>query len=183
MNPKNARIFSWKDARIVSGNTPYGSGAFASSSIKKGSLIMVFGGYVFTLQEEASLPEKIRDAAIQIDRNFVIGVLAEEDFSETDCINHSCEPNAGIKGQVSLVAMRDIEAGEEVTFDYGTVLLRKEGEPEYRVKCLCGSSNCRGAITHLDWQSPAFQKKYQDFLPYYILEEIFASKKMEGGEA
>jgi len=33
-------------------------------------------------------------------------------------INHSCEPNVGFAGNVVLVAMRDIEAGEELTTDY-----------------------------------------------------------------
>ena len=37
-----------------------------------------------------------------------------------DMINHSCEPNCGLLGQMLLVAMRDIARGEELCFDYAT---------------------------------------------------------------
>ena len=33
-------------------------------------------------------------------------------------LNHSCEPNLGLQGQVVYVSLRDIEADEELTFDY-----------------------------------------------------------------
>jgi SET domain-containing protein len=33
-------------------------------------------------------------------------------------LNHSCEPNLGLQGQVVYLALRDIEADEELTFDY-----------------------------------------------------------------
>ena len=33
-------------------------------------------------------------------------------------LNHSCEPNLGLQGQIAFVAMRDIAADEELTFDY-----------------------------------------------------------------
>jgi len=35
-----------------------------------------------------------------------------------DLVNHSCDPNCGLVGAVLVVAMRDIEPGEEITFDY-----------------------------------------------------------------
>ena len=40
-------------------------------------------------------------------------------------INHSCNPNTGIKGKVTVVALRDIKEGEELTIDYSTI----EGDP------------------------------------------------------
>ena len=36
-------------------------------------------------------------------------------------LNHSCEPNVGVQGQIVFVAMRDVAAGEELTLDYGTI--------------------------------------------------------------
>ena len=33
-------------------------------------------------------------------------------------INHSCNANAGLRGSVSIIAMRDIKVGEEVVVDY-----------------------------------------------------------------
>lgn len=173
MNRHNGRMHSWMDSRLVVRNTPnYGNGVFANKHISQGSLLMVFGGYVLTRKEESQLPLQIRDAPIQIERDLVIGVLTEDDVASTDFVNHSCDPNTGIKGQISLVAMRDIESGEEITFDYGTVLYRAEGAPNYELECLCGSENCRGKITQYDWQLPALQKKYEGYFPYFIQEEI-----------
>ena len=33
-------------------------------------------------------------------------------------VNHSCEPNCGIRNACGLVALRDIKDGEEITYDY-----------------------------------------------------------------
>ena len=37
-------------------------------------------------------------------------------------VNHSCEPNVGMGGNVLLVSMRDIAAGEELTIDHALFL-------------------------------------------------------------
>jgi len=150
----------------------YGKGIFAAKPIKKNSPLMVFGGYVLTRDEEVKLPLDVRDIAIQIDRDLVIGVLTRKELASTDYVNHSCEPNAGIKGQISLVAMRDIKKGEEITFDYGTVVYRQKGAPKYELICLCGSKSCRKKITQYDWKIPSLQKKYRGYFPYYIQEDI-----------
>lgn len=62
-------------------------------------------------------------------------------------INHSCDPNCEtqkwtVNGliRVGFFAIRDIVAGEEITFDYQFIHFGK-GQ-----KCLCGSNNCRGTI-------------------------------------
>ncbi len=86
--------------------------------------------------------------------------------------NHSCEPNAGIKGQIFLVAMRDIEPDEEVTFDYAMCLHRVEGLPPYRLECLCSYDNCRKIITDDDWKLSELQKKYDGWFSWYLQEKI-----------
>ncbi|KAJ4966706.1 hypothetical protein NE237_018555 [Protea cynaroides] len=64
-------------------------------------------------------------------------------------INHSCEPNCRtekwmVNGEIciGLFAMRDINKGEEVTFDYNYVRVYGAAAK----KCVCGSSACRGYI-------------------------------------
>lgn len=161
------------DTRLIAKKTQkYGSGTFAKSPIKKGTLLAVFGGYVLSRQEEEKLPLAIRDIAIQIDRKHVIGVRRMREVADCDYVNHSCNPNAGIKGQISLVAMKNIKKNEEVTFDYGTVLFKTKNVPKYELKCLCGSQNCRKKITQYDWKLKDLQKRYRGFFPYYIQEEI-----------
>ncbi len=59
-------------------------------------------------------------------------------------INHSCDPNCEAvnwKGQIWVVAKRDIEEGEELTYDYGFALEHFLDHP-----CRCGASNCCGYI-------------------------------------
>ena len=78
----------------------------------------------------------------------------------------------GFKGQIFLVAMRDIKPGEEATFDYGTVLHESPDAPRYTLGCKCGASSCRGTITENDWKNPVLQKKYKGYFQYYLAEKI-----------
>ncbi len=58
-------------------------------------------------------------------------------------INHSCDPNCEtdeIKGRIWIIAIRDIEPGEELSYDY--MLYDGEGE----APCHCGAKNCRGTL-------------------------------------
>ena len=173
LNENRRRGYSWmNNVLFVKHTLKYGKGIFAKKMIKKDTLLMVFGGYILTRKEENKLPIDIRDAAIQIEKDLVLGIIDKNQLRSTDYLNHSCEPNAGIKGQISLLAMRDINKGEEITFDYGTVLYRIKGAPKYELKCLCGSKNCRGKITQYDWMLSRLHIKYKEYFPYYILDEI-----------
>lgn len=91
---------------------------------------------------------------------------------DEDYFNHSCTPNAGIKGQIVLVAMRDIRADEEVCFDYAMCLYPTPGAPRYEMRCNCGAKNCRGVITDDDWQIPELQKRYDGYFSWFIQEKI-----------
>jgi hypothetical protein len=56
-------------------------------------------------------------------------------------MNHSCEPSTlTLPGTELEIAIRDILPGEEVTDDYGTLLLEED------LLCLCGAPSCRGLI-------------------------------------
>ena len=63
-------------------------------------------------------------------------------------LDHSCQPNCEtqkwtVNGdtRIGLFALRDIESGEELTFNYN---LACDGEK--RKPCLCGAPNCSGFI-------------------------------------
>jgi uncharacterized protein len=83
-------------------------------------------------------------------------------------MNHSCDPNTWWKGNQTLVVCRDIQPGEEVTYDYTTadILL------DYQMRCHCGSKSCRGVITNKDYLHPDWQKKYGQHLPGHVLKAI-----------
>ena len=63
----------------------------------------------------------------------------------------------GLDGQIAIVAMRDIEPGEEVTIDYAMC----DGSPYDEFDCACGTALCRGRVTGEDWRDPALWKRYQ----------------------
>ncbi len=146
-----------------------GMGVFSISDIKKDEVLAVFGGYVMTLKEEASLPKKISDLAHQISDDFVIGINDKGHYGPSDCFNHSCEPNAGFDGQIFFVAMRDIKPEEQITFDYAMTIGGKE---PYMLECLCGAKNCRKIITNNDWKNRMLQKKYAGYFQWYIAKLI-----------
>ena len=92
---------------------------------------------------------------------------------DTDYFNHSCEPNAGLRGQIFLVAMRDIAKDEEITFDYCMSLSEFEGSDfSISFDCQCGAPSCRGRVTQLDWKRPELQRKYNGYFSLYIQEKI-----------
>ena len=64
-------------------------------------------------------------------------------------INHSCDPNCEpiVEGkQVFIDAIRDIEKGDELFYDYAYERDHENGDDESVYSCLCGSPKCRGSI-------------------------------------
>lgn len=170
---KKITKYCWFNTKLkVKDTKKYGDGVFAIKNIKRGELCAIFGGYILHAKVEAKLPPKYSDSGIQISDQFVISSLLGKEL--TDDFNHSCDPNVGINGQIFLVAMRNIKAGEQVTFDYAMCLsYNKKHMPYfYKTKCLCGSKNCRGYITANDWKILALQNKYKGFFSWYLQQKI-----------
>jgi len=172
----NKTIYSWLNHKLeVRDTEKYGKGIFTNTGVKKDDVLAVFGGYVMRIEEEENLSKDCEDSGVQIMDDFVIASKdAEED---TDFFNHSCEPNAGFKGQIFLVAMMDIEKDCEVTFDYAMVLHPSKGAHSYKMKCFCGLDKCRGYITESDWENEILQKKYKGYFQYYLQDKINRVKK------
>jgi len=84
--------------------------------------------------------------------------------------NHSCDPNCGIKlnaqGGHDFVAMRQIKANEEATFDYAMRNFRIDHFPG---NCTCGEKACRGSIT--GWRDlPEVRKEhYSGYVAPYLI--------------
>ena len=146
----------------------HGKGLFAVGAIAAGEVVCVKGGYVFDRDTLRSMPGWFRAAEIQLDEDLFIGPL-EEAEREGSMIysNHSCAPNIGVRGQVVFVAMRDIEAGEELTHDWATT-----DDDVYELECRCGSANCRRVITGKDWRRKELQEKYNGYFSWYLTEKI-----------
>ncbi|NTW27131.1 MAG: SET domain-containing protein [Candidatus Moranbacteria bacterium] len=167
-------VFSWMnpclEVRSISKYGNNGKGIFTLKEIKKGEELAVFGGYIVAVKDLIDLPEKYRDLGFQISDKF--SITSKNINEDSDNFNHSCDPNAGICGQIFLVSMRDIKKGEEVVFDYAMVLSKSTGAEKYEIKCLCGSVKCRGKITENDWKMPELQKKYNGYFQHFLQEKI-----------
>lgn len=149
-------------------------GVFAKKDVEKGELIVLWGGYVITLEEYRELPKAVMDYEypVQIFEGLYLGPKSAEDIDDSEMFNHSCDPNAGVKGQNILVARRKIKAGEEVCFDYETT-----DTQDLNFICGCGAKNCRGKIDGTSWKNPKFQKDNKEYFSYYIQEKIKKLKK------
>jgi hypothetical protein len=78
---------------------------------------------------------------------------------DSTLVNHSCEPNLGWSATGALVAMREIDEGDELTTDYALSL----DDPDFVLTCHCETYRCRQLIEGTDWQIPQLQKRYAGF--------------------
>jgi SET domain-containing protein len=164
-------VHSWMNPSCEKRRTTYGFGLFARHRIQAGTLIIIQGGHVMPIFQEPSLPDEMWDLPLQISDEFMIGPREPHDIEDVDFINHSCDPNAGWKGQIFLFAMRDIEGNEQICFDYATAV----SVPDYGFDCMCGAQCCRGRLTSKDWMLPELQMLYRGWFQHYLQEKIDAA--------
>jgi uncharacterized protein len=153
-----------------------GRGVVARAPIAKGEPVCVWGGRVISSAEVEALTNAERAHAVQVEEGLYLAVLELDE--PASYFNHSCSPNAGFSGQIVLVAMRDIDEGEEVTFDYAM----SDGSPYDEFECHCGSPECRGRITGDDWRNPDLWERYAGLFSPYLQRRIDQLKERGGGE-
>jgi len=159
---------------IVKESSIHGRGLFASADISKGEIVAVKGGHIITRQVLASLQPTLGPAEIQIaDDLFICPVTPAEREGSMIFSNHSCEPNLGLRGQIVFVAMRDINANEELTHDWAMT-----DHDDSSTDCRCGAPACRGSITGKDWQRPDLQQRYGGFFSSYLLEKMEIARRL-----
>ncbi len=145
-----------------------GRGLFAIDAIRKGEIVAIKGGYIFDRSTRGQVEGALGPSEIPIADGFFIGPLSPEEREGAMIFsNHSCDPNIGVQGQIVFVAMRDIEAGEELTHDWATT-----DDDSYEMACNCGAPNCRKVITGQDWQRKDLQEKYRQYMSWYLQEKI-----------
>jgi SET domain-containing protein len=152
----------------------HGRGLFATADIAKDEIVAVKGGHIVdreTLGRE--ITPILGPVEIQIgDDLFIAPVTEEERELSMLYSNHSCEPNIGLRGEITFVAMRDISAGEELTHDWAMT-----DDDDYSVECNCGATACRKRLTGKDWRRPELQKKYAGYFSAYLAKLILAQRE------
>ena len=130
-----------------------GRGAFATRPIPKGTTLVEYAGERLTpAQADARYPdvpgERHHTFLFAIDDDIVIDAAVGGNLARW--INHSCEPNCDAvieDGRIWIEAIRDIQPGEELAYDYAYELAeRHTPEAKRRFPCNCGSKRCRGTL-------------------------------------
>jgi hypothetical protein len=149
-----------------------GRGLFAKAAIAKDEVVVVKGGYVLTREQRDRIGKELGPSEIQITEDLFIGpTTPDEREGGMMHLNHSCEPNLGLQGQIVFVALRDVAAGEELTIDYAMI-----DDESCEMECRCRSQTCRQLITGLDWRKPELQEKYDGYFSWFIQRRIRATR-------
>lgn len=135
-----------------------GKGIFALRDIRKGEIISTFTGPRVKLERLDEFPPEVVDHLFNVGTDEYL--MAREPEVRT---NHSCDPNAGIVRDVCLIAMRDIQKDEEITFDYSIII-----DDDWALECRCGSPLCRKIIGKFRDLPLEIKEKYRDFTPEWI---------------
>jgi uncharacterized protein len=144
-------------------------GLFAIADIAKDEIVAVKGGHIV---DGKSLHEKIAPrlgpVEIQIhDDLFITPVTEQKRELSMLYLNHSCNPNLGMRGEITFVAMRDIRAGEELTHDWAMT-----DDDDYSIECNCGAPDCRKTSSGKDWQCLDLQKRYAGYFSPHLARKI-----------
>lgn len=144
----------------------HGRGVFALRAIEAGERIIEYTGERISWKE--ALRRHPHDPAqpthtfyFQLDGGDVIDALYGGNSARW--INHSCAPNCEAQedgGRIFIHALRPIEAGEELNYDYGLVIdepLTDALKADYA--CHCGAPECRGTLLAAAEEKPRRAKK------------------------
>ncbi len=130
-----------------------GRGAFAKRRIRKGTRIIEYTGEIITDDEadrryDDEKMDRHHTFLFAVDVNHVIDGARRG--NDARYINHSCDPNCEAvieDNRVYIDALRTIEPGEELLYDYQ---YERDGDPQPSwdrlYACECGAPNCRGTI-------------------------------------
>lgn len=120
----------------------HGTGGYACVHIPAGVRIIEYLGRRVTKAESLRQCELENPYIFTLNDEFDLD--GNVDWNPARLLNHSCSPNAEAEfsdERIWIIALRDIPAGEEVTFNYNYDLEDYRDHP-----CQCGATNCVGYI-------------------------------------
>ncbi len=126
---------------IIRSSTIHAAGCYATKPIPKGARVIEYTGHRIT---KAEADQRYEDSPVTYLFGLGNGRMVIDGHGMAMFINHSCDPNCETSeedGRVWIEAIRNIAAGEEITYDY---CLYDGGDDE--AFCNCGAMNCRGTM-------------------------------------
>jgi SET domain-containing protein len=117
-----------------------GRGLFARTDLAAGQRIIEYVGERITKDESLRRCEAGNPYIFALDDEHDLDGSVEWNLARF--INHSCAPNCETEddeGRIWVVALRDIRAGEELTYNYNFDLTEFREHP-----CRCGAEHCVG---------------------------------------
>ncbi len=156
----------------VRGSDIEGRGLFATAPIKRGEVIWrrePEERYYSQEEIDRFTPEQKKNFynyCYQVGQNLFYGTPDGKAGDDADYMNHSCDPNTWFEADGSMTARRDIDTGEEITYDYAT----SESRPDFVLMCRCGSALCRQTVRGDDLRRSAeLRARYGDHLLPHVL--------------
>jgi len=129
-----------KPVLVIRSSKIHAAGCYTTTPVSKGTHIVEYTGPRLTV-EEADTRSSDRP------ETYLFGLSDGQHVIDGDgvaaFINHCCDPNCEadeIDGRVWIIALRDIAAGEELSYDYNLY----DGDDD--APCCCGAENCRGSL-------------------------------------
>jgi SET domain-containing protein len=145
---------------VVKKTARHGKGVFARVKIKKGEVIAAFDGAIYDFDHD-DWNDYLYNHVIQFEK-----WRWRDSKGIARLINHSCDPNCGIRDLFKVTAMRDIAPGEEILWDYGMT-----ENYTWRMKCTCGSPICRKTIGAYRTMPLAIRKKYKGYISAWLIKK------------
>lgn len=167
---------SWINPKLFGGPSRiHGEGVFALAPIARGEKLMEFGGEKIGAAEIESGSYRECSVWLIATDTYLALPVHDPEPSLDENLNHSCDANAWLADEVTLVARCDIAAGEEITLDQGTWNF---DEAEYTwddAPCGCGAKDCRGRLTENDWKRADVRRFYHGHFHPAVQKMIDAS--------
>lgn len=170
--PELLHIPSYTRQGLVLQDVSYGKTVVTTELIPKGSTIAIFNGKKITTKEARVISDSDCEDSnyiTQMDDDVWLLPLKRE---LADYFNHSCEPNAGFlntrKLADTLIAMRDINPGEQVTYHYAFTDI----DAPYKFDCHCKALICTGTFSTSQYNDEKFYQKYWDYLAPFVRTRI-----------
>lgn len=130
---------------IIRSSAIHAAGCYTTTAIREGALVVEYTGR--RISKEVA-DEKYENSPTTYLFGIGDGSTVIDGHGTAMFINHSCDPNCEteeIDERVWIKAIRDIEAGEELTYDYH---LYDGGDDE--AFCNCGSKKCRHSMYSIE---------------------------------